>query len=297
MDISNRMTMIDDRTRIIALSLTRSVGWKLTHRLLDHFGTLEGVFTASETELRSVHGIGQQIAANIRAIDLCRLADDLARFKDQGITTTVWSDTAYPPQLLEIDDRPLTLFWKGTILPTDQQAIAIVGTREPTSESIRTAQHYAATFAQHGWTVVSGLARGIDSAAHEGALSVDGRSFAVLGCGVNVIYPPENGTIAQELIANGAIFSEVHPNTAPSPNALMRRNRLITALSRAVIIVEAGAGSGALYAARCAHTQGRPVFALNNSAGNASLLQEFAHPLPDDLDAIIAQIDSPFDAR
>jgi DNA processing protein len=286
------MTLIDDRTRIIALSLTRSVGWKLIHRLLDQFGSLEAIFAASETELRSVHGIGQQIAANIHATDLCRLADDLERFESQGINVATWRDEFYPPQLLEVEDRPLTLFWKGSILPADQQSVAIVGTREPHPESILIAEKYAIAFAQRGWTVVSGLARGIDSAAHQSALTVGGRSIAVLGCGVNVIYPPENAALAQALEANGALLSEVHPNTAPSPNALMRRNRLITALSRAVIVVEAGINSGALYAARCAHNQGRQVFALNNSAGNANLLQEFAHPLPDDIDTMIEQIDA-----
>jgi DNA processing protein len=121
--------------------------------------------------------------------------------------------------------------------------------------------------------------------------------LAVLGCGVNVTYPPENDPLAQQLVANGAMFSELHPNTAPSPNALMRRNRLITALSRAVIVVEAGATSGALYAARCGHSQGRPVFALNNSAGNASLLEGFAHPLPDSVDNMITHINSTFDGK
>lgn len=284
------MAVINDRTRIIALSLTRSVGWKLIHRLLDRFESFEAIFSATVDDLRSVHGIGQQIAANIQAVDLCELADELEQFEAKGMTVATWQDADYPAQLREIDDKPLTLFWKGTLQAADQQAVAIVGTREAKPESLNIAKHYAAGFAERGWTVVSGLARGIDSAAHQGAIGAGGRSLAVLGCGVNVIYPPENAALAQRLAADGAILSEVHPNTAPSPNALMRRNRLITALSRAVIVVEAGEGSGALHAGRCGHEQGRLVYAVNNSAGNAALLKDFARSLPDSVDDLIAQL-------
>jgi len=286
------VTAIDDRTRIIALSLTRSVGWKLTHRLLERFSTLEAIFAADVEELRTVHGIGPQIASNICAIDLCHLVEDLERFQAQGITAAAWQDTIYPLRLLEIEDKPLALFWKGTLLPADEQAVAIVGTREASNDSLRLAQRYAAAFAERGWTVISGMARGIDSAAHQGALAAGGRSIAVLGCGVNVIYPPENAALAKQIASSGALLSEIHPNTAPSPNALMRRNRLITALSRAVIVVEAGATSGALYAARCGRDQGRPVFAINNSAGNVELLEQFARPLPANVDEMIGQIGS-----
>jgi DNA processing protein len=282
--------LIDDRTRTIALALTDRVGWTLIHRLVDRFGTLEAVLSATPDELKTVHGIGKQIAANIRAIDLDRLAADLQRFEAQGITPATWEDPHYPARLSELDDKPLALFWKGTIEPQDAQAIAIVGTRQPAETSIRLAQQWAADLAAHGWTIISGLARGIDTAAHEGALAANGRTIAVLGCGVNVIYPPENRPLAEQVIASGALISEVHPNTAPAANTLMRRNRLTAGLSRAVIVVEAPADSGALHAARYAHAQGKPVFAVDNSEGNAALLREFARELPGDVEEMSDEI-------
>ncbi|MEP7289297.1 MAG: DNA-processing protein DprA [Chloroflexota bacterium] len=291
-DLPDAPNSVDERTHIIALALTQRVGWKLIHRLLEYFGSVEAVLAANAGELRQVQGIGPQIAASICAIDLQTVQADLQRFAAQSITTAVWRDPTYPARLATIDDKPLTLFWKGSFLPNDTQAIAIVGTREAQPESIKAAGEWSTAFAQHGWTVVSGLARGIDSAAHQGALQGGGRTLAVLGSGVNEIYPPENQKLASQIIANGALISEMHPDTGTLPNALMRRNRLITGLSRAVLVIEAGLDSGALYAGRGAYTQGRPVFVLNNSAGNASLLDEFAHLLPDNLDTLLAQIEA-----
>ncbi len=279
--------VIDDRTRIIALALTDRVGWTLIHRLIERFGTLEAALSASPDALQTVQGIGKQIAANIRAIDLDRLAAELWRFEAQGITVATWQDAHYPARLKGLDDRPLALFWKGAIQPEDTRSIAIVGTRQPAGASIRLAQQWAADLAARGWTVVSGLARGIDTAAHQGALAANGRTIAVLGCGVNVVYPPENRPLAAQVIASGALISEVHPNTAPTANTLMRRNRLIAGLSRALIVIEAPADSGALHAARYAHGQGTPVFAVDNSEGNAALLRDFARVLPEDVKVLI----------
>ncbi len=280
-----------ERTITIALALTERIGWTLIHRLIDRFGTLEAAFGATDAELRSVHGIGKQIAANIRAIDLPRLEADLHRFETLGIRVATWQDAAYPDVLNRLPDRPLTLFWKGTLPAKDAPTVAIVGTREPSPDSVQRAAQLAGAFARRGWTVISGLARGIDTAGHEGALAAGGCTTAVLGCGVNVIYPPENGPLAGRIQSNGALIAEVHPDTPPSPMALMRRNRLITGLSRAVIVVEAPVNSGALHAARYAHEQGRPVFAIDNSAGNAALLRDFAHPLPDSIDALIGSLE------
>jgi DNA processing protein len=282
---------IDDRTRLVALALTRHVGRVLIQRLLDRFGLLSEVFEATPAELRSVQGIGAQIAAAISAIDLSQIANDLQRFDSQGITTATYHDPHYPAALANIEDKPLAVFWKGKLLPEDTQAIAIVGTREGQSASLSLADQWGYELAQRGWTIVSGLARGIDMAAHQGALRASERTIAVLGCGVNVVYPPENIQLARDIVANGAIISEVHPDNTPSPNALVRRNRLTTALSRAVIIVEAGASSGALHAANAANVQGRPVFVVNNSAGNAALLDQFALPLPATPDDLIQTIE------
>jgi len=158
---------------------------------------------------------------------------------------------------------------------------------------VQRAYQLAAAFARRGWVVISGLARGIDTAAHRGALLAGGRTLAVLGCGVNVAYPPENWRLAGQVRANGALVSEAHPDAPPTATALMRRNRLIAGLSRAVIVVEAPDDSGALHAARYAHAQGRPVFAPDNSAGNAALLRDFASPLPDEIETLLAHLKSP----
>ena len=271
---------IDVRTRAIALALTDRIGWVLLHRLLERFGTLEAVFGATAEELQSVRGIGNQIAANVKALDLGRIATHQQRWEAQGITVALWDEPTYPDVLRQLTDKPLALFSKGALCAPDVRAIAIVGTRQPHPESLQVAYTWAAELARQGWTVVSGLARGIDTAAHQGTLAAAGHTLAVLGSGVNVIYPPENAPLASQIAGNGALISEAHPDANPSTTALMRRNRLITALSRATIVVEAPVDSGALHAARSAHALGRPVFAIDNSVGNAMLLHNFARPLP-----------------
>jgi len=281
---------LDDHTRAVALALTPHIGWTLINRLLDRFGSLEGILKVSAADLQTVHGIGKVIAGYIRAVDLKRTAADLTRYQQAGITVATWLDPAYPAVLNRLDDRPLTLFWKGTITPADARAVAIVGTREASEESIVVAYEWAASMAARGWTVVSGLARGIDTAAHRGALKGRGRSLAILGSGVEAIYPSSNADLAQKLIASGAVISEFAPDSPPSPAQLAFRNRLIAAFSRAVIVVEAGLTSGAIYAAESAHDHGSPVFALPNSAGNAAMLAQYARPLPPDAETLIAAI-------
>ncbi len=273
-----------DRARALDLALTDGIGWKILNRLLDYFGSLEAIFGANQSQLQKVRGIGREIASRVVEIDLERMIAATRSFEAQGIAAVLWFDDDYPAPFRQMDDRPLLLFRKGSLLPADAQAVAIVGTRQPAPESMQLATQWAAAFAERGWTVVSGLARGIDTQAHRGALNAGGRSLGVLGCGFNTIYPPENAALAQTLVERGAILSEIHPDSHTNKEALMRRNRLITALSRGVIIIEDGATSGALHAAQFAHAQGRPVFALNNSAGNAALLKEYALLLPDQPD-------------
>jgi DNA processing protein len=284
---------IDDRTRALALALTDRIGWTLLHRLLGTFGTLEATFAATGEQLQTVQGIGKQIAASIRSIDLRQVAADFRRLDTQGIRVALWDDSAYPDAIKALADRPLALFWKGEICREDAQAIAIVGTRSPSPRSAQLAHDLASDLATQGWTIVSGLARGIDTAAHRGALAAGGRTIAVLGCGVNVVYPPENARLASEIASSGALISEVYPDVNPSATALMRRNRLIAALCRATIVVEAPADSGALHAARSAHALGRPVFAIDNSQGNTALLRDFACPLPDGTTALIEMLTAP----
>ncbi len=282
----------DDRARILALAATEKIGWRLINRLLERFGSLEAIFSASAADLQTVQGIGAQIAASIERANPEQAAADLAAFEQAGIAVATWQDAAYPAAFNQLEDRPLVVFRRGILLPADSQAIAIVGTREPSPEASQMAYRWAASLAWRGWIVVSGLARGIDSQAHRGALETGGRTLAVLGVGFNHIYPPEAAALAAQIAANGALISEVHPELAaePTPSRLVMRNRLITALSRAVIVIEAGASSGALHAAHHAHAQGRPVYVLDNSDGNRLLLDQFAGLLPESVDELLARV-------
>lgn len=279
----------------VALALTAGVGKKTIGRLLDTFGTFEAILAAAPVELRSVQGIGAKTASAIHRLDaahLARLDAELKQAAENGIRTITWQEVDYPGPLHDLDDAPLALFCRGAWLESDWQAVAIVGTREPSDESIAVAEELAAGFAARGWTVVSGLARGIDAAAHRGALKAGGRTLAVLGSGItsDVIYPPEHRPLAEDAIARGALLCECHPAAQPSASALTIRNRIITGLSRAVIIVEAGATSGALHAARWARRQHRPLFAMpNGSAGNIMLLNDGAFPA-DSAEGVIAAL-------
>jgi DNA processing protein len=269
-----------ERAIAAALALTDGIGPVLIGRLMDHFGSLSAIVNVSSSALQAVKGIGRALSERLQKIDPARTAQDLATYAQQGIQATLWIDPDYPPPLAALPDRPLIVFRQGqAAFPDPARSIAIVGTRTPTPESERTAAHYGAFFAAQGWCIVSGLARGIDTAAHRGGLST-GTTAAVLGNGLLRLYPPENAPLARQIVAEGCLMAEVHPETEARAEMLVFRNRLIAAFSRAVIVVEAPAASGALHAARRAHQLGRPVYALPNSAGNAALLAEYAVPLP-----------------
>lgn len=301
------MRSLGDRVRAVGLALTTRVGATLMGRLLAHFGSLSAIFAANDLELRDVPGIGPQIAASIRAIDLERVAAEMAQFDRDGIQIVLATDEAYPEELKALPDYPLVLFMRGILLPADRYPIAIVGTRQPTAAALKQTTQWATELSQRGYTIVSGLARGIDTQAHWGALNAPrtaggigpilpiGRTIAVLGSGVRNIYPPENRTLAAHICGRGALVCEVHPDANVTPNALVLRNRLITALSRAVVVMECGVDSGAMDAARRAHAQGRPVFTPLPSPGLASpgvtqLLADFARPLPSTVDDFLAQL-------
>jgi DNA processing protein len=261
--------------RAFATALAMTIGTKTLDRLLSEFGSLYGIYSAPD--LRRVPGVGKVIAGNIRRIDLSQTLLFLRSLEDAGIRTLLWKDALYPPPLTTLPDKPLILFVRGT-LPTDwNRCVAIVGTRQASAESLTIAEELGSQFAAHGWTVISGMALGIDGAAHRGALMSSGHTVAVLGSGVNRIYPSEHADLANRILVNGALISEIRPDVDPTPNGLVSRNRIITGLSRAVMVVEAGASSGALHAARAAMAQNRPVFVFPNSAGNMQLLENGAH--------------------
>ena len=259
----------------VALSLIPHLGSQTIARLLDRFGSLEAVLGADAAALRSVYGVGPKLAAAIGAADVSAIEAALASWLADGIAVAQRDQPDYPAALRALPDAPLVLFWRGTMAAADERAVAIVGTRHPTVQARQTAEALAAQAAAHGWTVVSGLAAGIDALAHQAALARGGRTLAVLGSGVRVVYPFAHGALAAEVMARGALLSETHPDASPSAPALVARNRIISGLSRAVIVVEAGPESGSLHAARFARAQGRPVLAVRSAApGNARLLAE-----------------------
>ncbi len=267
----------------VALSLIPNLGGRTITRLLERFGSLDEVLSASADELQQVAGIGPKLAAAIRGVKVAETRQALAHWQADGVRVLLWHTPGYPSALNDLPDAPPVLFCRGTWQKDDRRAVALVGTRQPTVQGCHAAATLAAGCAARGWTVISGLATGIDTVAHQSALEAGGRTLAVLGSGVCAVYPPGNRALAERLIERGALFSETHPHAAPSAPTLVARNRLISGLSRAVIVVEAGADSGCLHAVRFARAQGRAVFAvLSGARGNARALAEGAHPLPAD---------------
>ncbi len=248
---------------LFRLHLAEGVGPLLRKELLNRFETAEAIFDAAPDELRRVPGIGPTLAQRLalareevdieRELDLCR---------KHGISLLSERDAAYPRMLRELPDPPGFLFVRGEILPRDAIAVAIVGTRHPTRYGLKTAKRLAAGLARQGVTIVSGLARGIDAAAHQGALEAGGRTLAVLGSGVLNVFPPEHDELAESVVRQGAVLSESPPEFPPIRGAFPQRNRIISGLTCGVIIVEAAQRSGALITARLAMEQNREVFAV-----------------------------------
>ena len=248
----------------LRLTLVAGIGSRTQRRLLAAFGLPEAVFAANRDAWRAI--IGDKAAAllgngaDTAAVDL---ACAWAEAPDQRIVTLI--DTDYPRLLLETADPPTLLYVRGRVELLNRPTLAIVGSRCPTAQGERDAQSFAAVFAQAGLTIVSGLALGIDAAAHRGALAVGGDTVAFLGTGIDRIYPARNLELAREIGARGAIVSEYPLGTPVSAANFPRRNRLISGVSRGVLVVEAALKSGSLITARLAAEQGRDVFAIPGS--------------------------------
>jgi DNA processing protein len=253
----------------LILAFTPGVGPRLRKSLLAHFGSAEAVLAAAASDLRAVPGIGQKLS---RCIALARREVDiesaLQDCRASHVRILVESQPEYPAQLRTIPDPPGVLFVRGAIEPADGIAVAIVGTRHATQYGVAQAERLAAGLARAGYTIVSGLARGIDAAAHRGALKAGGRTLAVLGSGVLNVYPPEHVALAEEIASRGAVLGENPPRSPPLAGAFPNRNRIITGLSLGVIVVEAADRSGALISARHAMEQGREVFAVPGRVDN-----------------------------
>jgi len=295
-------TLTEEQRTWLSLSLVPGVGSTLFIRLLARFGTPATVLSASEAALREV--VGPKVAQRIRQYrEVVDIHAQERALEAYGARLLTMDDPAYPEHLAEIYDPPLALFCRGqfdwTAAPP---ALAIVGTRRPTSYGHRMAGQLAEQLAARGLTVVSGMATGIDAAAHEGALKAGGQTLAVLGCGVDVVYPAENAELMHRIMQQGAVVSSFPMGIKPSRGHFPYRNRIISGLCLGVIVVEAPPGSGSLITARNAAEQGREVFAVpghageRNALGPHSLIREGAK-LVESVDDIVAELDLPAHVR
>ncbi len=277
---------MDERERRywVAFNLVKGIGAVRFRRLLNQFDSLEEAWQAPLDSLRAV-GLSSKHLENLLQI---RTQVDVDRYWDtlqsKDIQVLTWLDEQYPRLLREIDQSPPVLYVRGGLNISDEIAVAVVGTRRVTKYGRQVAEEIAIGLAQNGVTVVSGLARGVDSIAHQAALEAGGRTIAVLGSGVDKIYPPEHRRLAERIIAQGALLSDYPPGTQPDATNFPPRNRIISGLSLAVVVVEAGEKSGALITASFAADQGRDVFAVPGyihapqSLGTNRLIQKGAYP-------------------
>jgi DNA processing protein len=267
---------------LLALQLVPGLGPRRTVALLEHFRSPQRVLTAGVAELCQVPYIGEQTAEQIvRCRSLSDADAELERIERGGVRLVVRGTPEYPALLSEIPDPPYLLYTRGTILPADARAVAVVGSRSCTAYGRRVTERLAGGLARAGWTVVSGLASGIDGIAHRAALMAGGRTLAVLAGGLARIYPREHAELAREVAAAGALLSEGSMDQEPLAPLFPARNRLISGLCRAVVIVEAAERSGTLITAGAAE-QGRTVLAvpgpvdLPSSAGTNALIRQGA---------------------
>lgn len=247
----------------LRLSLVPGVGPRLRQLLLERFGSPTAIFAASAAELRSVPGIGGKLASAVaQATKEIDVAAELELCRKHNVSIVPLGAAEYPRALEEIVDPPGVLFVRGAFASRDALSIALVGSRHATRYGLMMAERLAGSLARAGLTVISGLARGIDAAAHRGALQAGGRTIAVLGSGVLNIYPPEHVELAGQVIAQGAVVGEAPVRSPPLSGSFPQRNRLISGMSLGVVVVEAAPQSGALITARHAMEQGRDVFAV-----------------------------------
>lgn len=255
----------------IALSLLPDIGPVRAKRLLTAFGSPEKIFEARPDDLLSVEGIGINRMKNIKEFSLWEEVEKQVKVIEQReIKAVCFAETAYPEMLREIEDAPIVLYVRGNIEPQDRYAVAVVGSRKLTHYGASVAEDISGELASMGFTVVSGMARGIDSLAHRAALKAGGRTFAVLGSGLDIPYPPENRTLMDKIAGSGCVITEFPPGTAPDKENFPKRNRIISGLSLGVLVVEATSESGALITARCAIDQGREVFAVPGNVISSS---------------------------
>jgi len=253
----------------LALSLTPGLGPTKSRKLVEHFGSAEKVFRASLTELEStgIQAVSAQSLATGKSAELAR--EEIARAAAAGVTVVSMDDPGYPSRLKEIYDPPLVLYVRGDAGVLTRPGIAMVGTRHPTPYGCGMAERLACDLAVQGLVIISGMARGVDTASHRGAITGKGRTVAVFGTGVDVIYPKQNSRLSEQILAlGGALISEFALGTFAAPQNFPIRNRIISGMSFGVLVVEAAEYSGTRITARCALEQNRDVFAVPGNVTN-----------------------------
>jgi len=294
---------MNEREAYIGLNLIEGLGPVRVRSLIDALGTPQAVFEADEEALLRAQGVGRELAHRIvvQGPDVDAAAEE-ARARQLGARILTPLDAEYPAALKRIHDPPLALYVWGRLAPSDKQAVAVVGSRRCTHYGMTVADRLSYQLAKVGFTVVSGLARGIDTAAHRGALKAGGRTLAVLGGALDKIYPPESEELAAAIADQGAVVSEFPMGREPDRTTFPYRNRIVSGLSMGVVVVEAGYKSGALHTADAALEQGRSVFAVPGrvdspaSKGTNQLIKTGAR-LTSDVDDIIEEFEMLIPAR
>ncbi len=267
----------------LVLNLLPKIGPVRVRRLLEVFGSPERILSAKASEILRVESFGQDLAKTIAGwestVDLSR---ELRRIDEMGLTVITQDDEAYPPLLKEIHSPPLVLYVWGQLTQRDRNAVGVVGSRQASMYGLDTAKKMSFQMAYAGLTVISGLARGIDTAAHEGALASKGRTVAVIGAGLGKLYPPENQGLAERIATQGAVISEFPVDYPPDKQSFPLRNRIVAGMCSGLLVVEAPVRSGSLITANQATEMGRTVYAVPGnidrptSAGCNRLIQQGA---------------------
>ncbi|QEK13625.1 DNA-protecting protein DprA [Crassaminicella thermophila] len=290
-----------EKDYLIWLKSIKGVGNKTLENLLKYFKSAEYVYKASADELLKLKGINHNIVHNIiNNRDSKKILEQINNTRKYNIDILDREDKEYPENLKHIYDPPFILFKKGNILSRDMNAIAIVGARKASAYGKYVAYKFASDLAKKGITVVSGMAYGIDTMAHKGALENGGRTIAILGCGLDICYPKSNHNLMKEIEKNGAILSEYGVGTKPLPINFPARNRIISGISKGVIVIEANINSGSLITAEFALDQGREVFAVPGninsslSMGTNKLIQDGAK-LVTDIDDVLEELNMKVD--
>lgn len=292
---------LDEIRALLQLTTVPGIGSTRIRALVAHFHSAQAVISASISALSQVSGIDRTLAENIlQQRDAAFVERQLEILAQRNARLLTYWDDDYPVLLKKIPDPPALLYVEGEISPGDKNLLAIVGTRAPTQYGKLVAEKLSSELAARGFTIVSGLARGIDTIAHRTALKSGGRTIAVLGSGLDVMYPAENEKLAREIMANGAVLSEYAFGAKPDAVNFPRRNRIISGLSLGVLVIEAGLESGAMITANLALEHNREVFAVPGSimsmksAGPHQLIREGAklvHSIDDVLEELLGQLD------